>query len=110
MSDPLEQSVESPVEFVGPFHHHDVVVGGWSVPLLQAQPKPGGQVTLLLDRRFGIDLSVEDAQRFVPFLAEAIAVALGFNAHPSEREPKNLPPLRPRYMVGIDQAIEDGPA
>jgi hypothetical protein len=70
------------VSFVGPFEHHDVVVNGRQVPYLRATPMDGGQVHLNLDRRLGLTLSVEEAERVEPFLADAIAVASGFTSHP----------------------------
>lgn len=94
----------SPVEFVGPFERHDVVVDGWSVPLLEAEPLPGGRVTLSIDRRFALTMSLSESERFIPFLAQAIAVALGFPCHPSgdDEKPKGLPLVRPRRMVSLD--------
>jgi hypothetical protein len=70
------------LEFIGPFKHHDVVVNGWQVPFLRATPLNGGRVHLNLDCRFGVDLTVEEAERIVPFLADCIAVALGYTSHP----------------------------
>ena len=73
---------QSGLEFVGPFEHHDVVVNGWRVPYLEATPLNGGVVRLCLDGRFGLDLSVADAEHVVPFVADCIAVAAGYTAHP----------------------------
>lgn len=70
------------VSFPGPFEHHDVVVNGHQVPFLRATPLDGGQVHLNLDRRLGLTLTAEEAERVVPFLADAIAVASGYTAHP----------------------------
>jgi hypothetical protein len=70
------------VTFPGPFQHHDVVVDGWRVPFLQAQMTAEDRISLVIDRRLGTELSVEEAERFVPFLADAISVALGYGAHP----------------------------
>jgi hypothetical protein len=39
-------------------------------------------VHLNLDRRLGLTLSTEEAERFVPFLADVIAIASGFTSHP----------------------------
>jgi hypothetical protein len=51
----------------------------------------GGRIDLTLDRRFGLVLSAAEAERFVPFLAEAIAVALGYTSHPrAERDGPNV--------------------
>jgi hypothetical protein len=94
------------VDFPGPFAHHEVVVSGWSVPFLHAHP--GGQndasVMLVLDNRLAITLSVDEADRFVPFLADAIAVALGYTSHPDEDAERPLikqPQPRPVRMHGI---------
>jgi len=52
------------------------------VPFLSATPVDGGQIDLTLDQRIGLSLSAQEAERFVPFLAHAIAVALGYTSHP----------------------------
>ena len=70
------------VSFPGPFSHHDVVVDGWRVPFLQAHLTAEDRVSLVIDRRLGTELSVEEAERVVPFIADAISVALGYGAHP----------------------------
>lgn len=74
------------VSFPGPFSQHEVVVDGWKVPFLHAHP--GGEhdenVMLVVDNRLALTVSVEEAERFVPFLADAIAVALGYTCHPDE--------------------------
>jgi hypothetical protein len=73
---------ESSVSFVGPFASHDVVIEGREVPFLRATPLDGGEIDLTLDRRIGLRLSTGEAERFLPFLADAIAVALGYTCHP----------------------------
>jgi hypothetical protein len=82
--EPLETGFS--VNFPGPFQHHDVVVNGRQVPYLRATPLDGGQVHLNLDRRLGLTLSAEEAERVVPFLADCIAVASGFTCHPEAGE------------------------
>lgn len=93
----------SAVEFVGPFQHHDVVVNGWQVPFLAATPEPGGRIHLSLDHRFGIDVTVEEAERIVPFLADCMAVALGYTGHPDAegREPKRRHPIVRMAALGL---------
>jgi hypothetical protein len=71
------------VSFPGPFQHHDVVVNGWRVPFLQAHLPAEDRVSLVLDRRIGTQVSVEEAERIVPFIAHAIAMALGYPSHPN---------------------------
>lgn len=81
--DDLVAIPESRVDYVGPFESHDVVIAGRQVPFLRATPLDGGRIDLTLDRRLGLQLSVEEAERFVPFLADAIAIGLGYTCHPS---------------------------
>jgi hypothetical protein len=61
-----------------------VVVDGWCLPLLEAHPLEGGRVFLVFDSRFGLELPVAEAERFLPFLAHAVSVASGFACHPSQ--------------------------
>jgi hypothetical protein len=88
------------VNFPGPFTHHDVMVNGWRVPLVRAHPQGDDQVLLVLDERFGLELSLTEAERVVPFVADAIAVALGFTAHPSHDDdaPNKAPHPRPERI------------
>jgi hypothetical protein len=81
------------VSFPGPFQRHDVVVEGWRVPFLEAHPQEEDRVTITLDRRLGIDLTTDEAERLMPFVADAIAVGLGYGAHPRGDMP--LPEQRP---------------
>lgn len=81
---------ESRVDFPGPFTHHDVVVGGWRVPLVQAHMTAEDRVMLVLDRRLAAEFSVAEAERVVPFVADAIAIALGYGAHPNSDTPRPL--------------------
>jgi hypothetical protein len=39
-------------------------------------------IYLSLDNRYGLDLTVAEAEQVVPFLADAIAIALGYTCHP----------------------------
>ncbi len=91
------------IEYVGPFRHHDVVVTGHRVPFLEAALPQGGKVSLVLDRRFGVTLTVAEAEQVVPFLAHTIAVAMGYACHPTEEmdHPVERPPF-PR-VVGIGE-------
>ena len=85
------------VTFPGPFSAHDVVVDDWKVPLLHAHPcgERDECVMLVIDNRLAITISVEEAERFVPFLANAIAVALGYTCHPNE-DAAELPVKQPQ--------------
>lgn len=81
-------------------------MNGWSVPLLHAHPtgEADESVMLVIDDRLAATFSVEEAERFVPFLADAIAVALGYMSHPNEDAGEPLvrqPQPRPVRMHGI---------
>lgn len=106
MSAPDTPAPSFRVSFPGPFTRHEVVVDGWAVPLLHAQPcgEHDESVMLILDSRLAITVSVEEAERFVPFLADAIAVALGYTSHPNEDAEQPLvkqPQPRPVRMRSL---------
>jgi hypothetical protein len=98
------------VSFPGPFSQHRVVVNGWSVPFLHAHPcgENDESVMLVVDNRLAATFSVEEAERFIPFLADAVAVALGYTCHPDEDAEQplvKLPqprPVRVNTVVGED--------
>jgi hypothetical protein len=88
-------------EITGPFQSRKVLVGGRAVPFLEACPVQGGKISLLLDGRYGLDISVADADTFIPWIADAIAVALGWTCHPRPgMEPLRSSPFPPSH--GID--------
>jgi hypothetical protein len=97
------------VTFPGPFSSHQVVVDGWTVPLLHAHPcgEHDASVMLVIDNRLAATFSVDEAERFVPFLADAIAVALGYTCHPNQdavpplvKQPQPCP-VRMNTIVGV---------
>jgi hypothetical protein len=97
------------VAFPGPFSHHDVVVAGWKVPLLEAHlcGDHDESVQLVLDGRLAQIFTIDEAERFAPFLADAIAIALGFTAHPrGEKVPIPHPQPAPVRMYSV---MELGP-
>lgn len=99
---PIESAVT--VEYVGPFETHNVVYGGREVPLLTAHPLPGGRVDLVLDRMHILTLSVQDAERVVPFIADAIAIGLGYSGHPLPGNEPRQRHLMPR-LIGITDVV-----
>lgn len=93
----------SEYEIVGPFSSHWVVVNGRQVPFLEAAPANGGKIHLTLDQRYGLDISVADAESFIPWIADAIAVAMGYTCHPrAGADPLRSEPFPPAH--GIDWA------
>ena len=98
----------SDYQIVGPFQSHRVIVDGRRVPFLEALPVNGGKIGLLLDGRYALDISVADAEAFIPWIADAIAIALGYTCHPrSGEEPVRASPFPPDHAIDW---IETGPA
>lgn len=98
------------VTFPGPFTHYAVAVNGWEVPLIQAHPQGEDRILLVLDGRLGAEFSVEEAERVVPFVADAISVALGYGCHPRDDTaelPLAKPHARPRRLTAL--AVVEGP-
>lgn len=95
---------EPRVAFRGPFSGRAVVVNDWQVPLLEAHPQGEDRILLVIDGRLGGEFSVEEAERIIPFVADAISVALGYACHP-RRDADSLPPMlahaRPRRLTSV---------
>lgn len=86
------------IDYVGPFSTTHVVVDERRVPFLESTLRPGGIISLTLDGRYGIDLSAAEAERVVPFLADAIAVAMGYASHPRCGQDPIARPVFPRVI------------
>lgn len=91
---------EQRIEYVGPFDTTHVVIDGRRVPFLTGTHM-ADRVSLTLDDRFGLDLTVAQAEAVVPFIANCIAVGLGYTCHPrADEEPNKAHPF-PR-MTELD--------
>ena len=98
----------SEYEIVGPFSSHWVVVDGRQVPFLEAAPANGGKICLTLDQRYALDVSVANAEAFIPWIADAIAVAMGYTCHPRPgQEPVRSSPFPPCHSVDCMSSGED---
>jgi hypothetical protein len=92
----------SDYEIIGPFETHRVVVSGRRVPLLDAYPVNGGKISLVLDDRIGIDISVADAETVIPFIAHCIAAGMGYACHPgADEQPRRSTPFRISQSVDL---------
>jgi len=92
----------SDYEIVGPFESYWVLVGDRQVPFLKATPANGGIIRLTLDQRYGVDVPVADAEWLIPFVADCIAVAMGYTCHPRPgMKPVRSVPFPPVH--GIEQ-------
>lgn len=100
-----DQPADFRVTFPGPFSYHAVVVDGWSVPFLQASFRGEDGIRLILDNRIGLDLGTNEAEKLIPFLADAVSVALGYGAHPRGEGPElppKLPHRAPRRVAQVE--------
>jgi len=77
----LFSRLPSGLDFPGPFEWHEVVLHGHMVPFLRATPIDGG-VHINLDGRYGLDLTAAQADEVIPFVADCIAVAMGYSCFP----------------------------
>lgn len=89
----------SEVEYIGPFEASRVVVDGYRVPLLEAHEEQGGRMLLTLDSRYGLEIDIQTAERVVPWVANAIAIAAGFSCHGEAGIP--LHPYKARRLTGL---------
>jgi len=97
----------SEYRITGPIESRRVIVDGRRVPFLEAALVPGGKISLLLDGRYGLDVPVADADAFIPWIADAIAIALGYTCHPrAGKEPLRASPFPPDHVIDW---IETGP-
>lgn len=85
---PVDVPRQQAVEFQGPMaQHHQVVVFGRLVRQLTAFPFRDGaerMVHLVVDDRHGIDMTLVEAERFIPFMAHCLAVGMGYFGFPDE--------------------------
>ena len=71
---------EKPIEFIGPFEAESVVsCHGYQVPNLTVIDQGGGTIRLRLDRRFEIEAPKEEVERWIWFIANAMAVSSGYS-------------------------------
>jgi hypothetical protein len=64
---------------IGPFQSHRVIVDGRRVLFLKAT-RERGKISLLLDGRYCLDVSVADADAFIRWIADAIAMGCTYQA------------------------------
>lgn len=69
----------------------EVIMGGHLVPYLNVirPSEEGGDWHVVLDDRFGLDCTEEELARWIPFVANAMAVAAGRSSHGENSYPIN---------------------
>jgi hypothetical protein len=102
--DPGDAAMRTDVVFVGPISKHLVMLNGRIVPFLEGVPPDKGMASLVLDERFFLEVPEEYLDAVVAFTAHAIAVAMGFQSHPSDEEdPEMAHPFR-RMIVNMPES------
>lgn len=92
---------EPAVQAIGPWvDSYRLTVYGYEVPYLEAHLDPGteDQWSLSLDHRYGLDCSHAELERWLPFLANAMAVAAGYTSFGEHAQPTN--PFHKR-LIGL---------
>lgn len=89
----------------GPWHRpaYEFTVGGYLVPHITAELMADHEArwVLALDRRFWLEVDDAEVQRWMPFLAHAMAIAAGYSCHG-----EGCCPLNP---FTVRQSALDGP-
>lgn len=70
------------IDIVGPFlPEYRIVFDGYRVPYITAVPHDDGRVDIFVDHRFGMECPVsrDEFDRWIPILANAMAVAAGYS-------------------------------
>lgn len=80
------------VDIHGPFlEEWRITIDGYRVPYISARPLSDGRVDLCIDGRFMLPepISQDEFNRWLPILANAMAVAAGYSCHGENCQPLN---------------------
>src|SRR5262245_21331091 len=92
MTDYLTTPAGSGIEIHGPFMpEYRVTWDGYKVPRISAVPHDDGTVSVTLDNRFGMPGPVprEEFERWLPMIANAMAIGAGYSCHGANCTPVN---------------------
>lgn len=100
-----------PVEILWNGTRGKIVSHGYMVPYLEAvkhtAAKDDGLIDVVLDDRYAITIENEDdLQMWIPFLANAMAVAAGFSSHGENSVPRNR--FNTKCMVITNSETDSG--
>ena len=80
-------------QIIGPFDTYRVSSDGYEIPHIEVRPLSGandGSMNVILDGRFCVWTAEEEAKKWLPFLAHAMAVAAGFTCHGENSQEANI--------------------
>lgn len=101
---PIQQPALYGTQFIGPFvEEWRVTCDGYVVPKLRAIVQEGDHIILTMDDRFMIEGSREEVSKWVPMLANALAIGAGYSCF-GQNSVKDPNPFQVE-MMGIG---EDG--
>jgi len=92
------------VDLVGPFHqeYHKPTIDGYEIPNLQVIRKTGakdGEVSVILDDRFIIDVPEDQLDPWLWIVANAMAIGAGYSCH-GENSVKEANPFK-KKLIGL---------
>lgn len=80
------------IEIHGPYlEQFKVIIDNYKVPYIDVKILNNGKIDLILDDRFGLSeaISREEFDRWMPILANAMAIAAGYSCHGENSTPIN---------------------
>jgi hypothetical protein len=86
----------------------DVVIDNFKIPKIKAHKLPSGKISFTLDHRFGSPTfeNLGQAEDFIWFVANAMAVAAGYSSFGENSIPTN--PFADRYRIGTSSSESIG--
>lgn len=95
------------VEIHGPFREEwRVTLNDYRVPLVHVREQSDGSVEVVIDHRFTLEHAVsrEEFDRWIPLLANAMAIAAGYSCHGENCQPINPFKVRMRSLGSVSSA------
>ena len=96
------------LEYIGPFgnpYPYRMTIDGYQIPYIKGHKKEDGNWILCLDGRYEIDTTEDEINRWLRWVANAMAIAAGYN---SFGEHANLSNPFKRKLIGLSTFdIED---
>jgi hypothetical protein len=94
------------IEFIGPFTEEWIVTSdGYRVPKLTAIVKQDNTISLSLDHRFLVDCTKQEAEKWIWFIANAMAIGAGYSCH-GENSVKDPNPFMVK-ITGLSEVPHD---
>lgn len=97
------------VKIIGPFvAEYRLTVRDFRVPYMSAFPMQDGSWNLVCDERFMIECTDDELRKWLPYLADAMAVAAGFSSFGENARPVNPFAVRMSALGPDDLKPDEG--